>query len=570
MSIVEYKVVSYHPIRHRLQIKVVLPTPNDQTLLRMSAWRPGRYEEGNFSRLVSHLQGFDEKNERIRIQKSSKNTWTADTKNSQSLALTYLYYAAELTAGNTYLDENLLLINPVNSLIYSNEIFNSEIKISLSIKDDWKICGLEHKDDQSIFNGVDELFDTPILASSQITTDQYAVGNTRFYIHQLGTNKTDPKNIVEDFKSFTLSQIDAFGGFPVDVFSFILIGTPKKYLHGVEHLNSTVILLGPENEWNDKRYPNLLHVASHELFHVWNIKTLRPIEMLPYNFQELNYSRLGYIYEGITTYLGDYHLLNCGLLNRDGYLLILSEKMQTHIDNPGRFSMSLADSSVDTWVDGYVNGTPGRKVSIYNEGALIAFVLDTWIRSKTNNKFQLQSVMKKMYADFGSNPKGYDEQGFKNVIQEITGDCYDALFEDYIQQAQGYESIFQEACGYYGIAYTQTVSKIVSERELGMKISCSATKTSISSIADGSPADVGGLREGDELTHLNGEAVSENFNDLLDKTSGSDYNVSIKRNGFTKVVTLPLVQRTFYPTVKLSFIETDTQKIHINRKKFGF
>ncbi len=103
-----------------------------------------------------------------------------------------------------------------------------------------------------------------------------------------------------------------------------------------------------------------------------------------------------------------------------------------------------------------------------------------------------------------------------------------------------------------------------------MKISCSATKTSISSIADGSPADVGGLREGDELTHLNGEAVSENFNDLLDKTSGSDYNVSIKRNGFTKVVTLPLVQRTFYPTVKLSFIETDTQKIHINRKKFGF
>ena len=127
-------------------------------------------------------------------------------------------------------------------------------------------------------------------------------------------------------------------------------------------------------------YSELLGVSSHELYHAWNIKTIRPKAMHPYRFREENYSRLGYIYEGVTTYMGDLYLLKSGVFTLSEYLKELEQQFQRHFDNPARFYTSVGDSSFDTWLDGYISGAPGRKLSIYVEGCLLAFVTDFMIR----------------------------------------------------------------------------------------------------------------------------------------------------------------------------------------------
>ena len=140
---IDYRISLYQASRHRIQVHVTLPTPDDETILRIAAWRPGRYEEGNFARLITNLIAYHG-SQRIRTEKISKNEWLVHSKGIDSIVLTYLYYGAELTAGNTYLDEKLLLINPVNLLVYNDYCKKSEIKLTIEIPQEWSLAGLEH------------------------------------------------------------------------------------------------------------------------------------------------------------------------------------------------------------------------------------------------------------------------------------------------------------------------------------------------------------------------------------------------------------------------------------------
>ena len=567
---IDYRISIYQASRHRIQVNVTLPTFNDQTILRIAAWRPGRYEEGNFSRLISNLCVFDG-TKRLRIDKITKNEWLVHSKGIDYIQLSYLYYGAELTAGNTYLDENLLLINPVNLLVYSDYCFNQEINLTIDTPLGWNVVGLEHKTEGiANFKSLDEAFDTPILASSDIESFTYQVSDYTFHIHTLGKHGISTNQLVNDFKQFTEKQVFAFREFPTTVFSFLLIGVYEPYLHGVEHLNSTVIVLGELDEWKGNRYESLLSVASHELYHVWNVKSIRPRELVPYRYDCPTYSRLGYVYEGITTFFGDYYLLTSGLINSMRYLELLEKQIQTHVENLGRFSYSLADSSIDTWVDGYVKGTPGRKVSIYNEGCLMAFILDTRIRKATNNKASLQDLMNRLYYTNEITQVGYTEQDILHELNQITGIDFGSFFEQFINSANGYESLLNEAFLYYEIDMIQEIPNENYKQSIGIKIQTKNDKTFILDIAPGSPAEVGGLAEGDELLSINDQEIRTNLSEVLSEKSHEMLRIIIKRKGLKIEKTLPLVQRTFYPNIKLIMKETIQRQVKKNRIQFGF
>ncbi|MFM7565437.1 MAG: PDZ domain-containing protein [Flavobacteriales bacterium] len=566
---ITYHISLYQPSRHRLKVTFTIPCPSDETSLHIAAWRPGRYEEGNFSALVSHVQGFNENRERVLLQKKEKNEWIADTRETESLTVSYLYYGAILTAGNTYLDESMLLVNPVNLLIYNEYIFNNPIRITLDIPSDWQVCGLAHQENVLEFDGIDTLFDSPFFAAAASKTNTYEVDDKRFYIHLWGKHSLDEIKLLQDFRAFSQSQINAFGTFPVPCFSFILIGTHAHYLHGVEHLRNTVIVLGPTEAWHNDRYSDLLHVASHELYHVWNVKTIRPASFQPYRFQSLNYSRLGYVYEGITTYMGDYHLLKSGVITPEKYLTLLTNLVQTHIDNPGRYSMSVGDSSIDTWVDGYVMGTPGKKVSIYNEGALIAFYLDYRIRSATQNKCSLDTLMKELFNEFGSGTNGYEEQDILRILHNLCGIDFTSFFTTYVHQANGYETFLTEAFAFYGISFTPMDNPCHSQRELGIKTIESQGKIILLTMAPGSPAELGGLAEMDQILMINGKVLRNDLDMLLENREETEVHITVLRNGLPKEITLPIMQKSFYPRAALRLIETDTHQIHKNRKIFG-
>lgn len=568
-----YKLFLDQANRNFLRIEILLPVTENKTELFLAAWRPGRYEEGNFSKNIKNLCVHSDTNRKLDIQKTSKESWVVSTENCKFLRVSYLIYAKELNAGSTYIDDLQISINPINSFIYSSNCNHSKISIELQIPSNYKIAtSLLHEKNILFCNGLDELFDSPFIASAQLSKESYSIGKNNFHIWFNQLKPSDFEKICKDFEAFTLHQIEAFGEIPTQEFHFLIQCLPLPHFHGVEHVKSTMIALGPQSKILNEKYDELLSIASHELYHVWNVKTIRPVEMMPYKLQEPNYSFLGYIYEGVTTFMGDYFLLKSNLYDPKKYLNSLQILVQKHFDNFGRFAYSVAESSFDTWVDGYVPGIPGRKVSIYNEGALLAFVMDTMIRKSTNHKCSLQSVMNRLYFDFGCKGIGYTEEDYKRILKETSGIDFHDFFNNYIHGTQGYEKLLIEAFDFYGILMKENNSSSYSVSKLGMKTNFNGHNFIINEIAPGSPAELGGLSEHDAIIAINSIEIKSDLDAWLGHFENETKTILISRKGRIIERNLPEVNRCFYSGFQLNYLDESILSTNIvkNRKLFGW
>lgn len=533
--------------QHFIKIKVQFPVDENKTIIHLPSWRPGRYELGNFAKNIKNLKVFNDQNKAINFHKINKDSWEISSNETKYIKIEYQYFANELNAGSSYFDEQQLYVNPVNCFLYAEGKEQFPISLELNIPKNYTIASsLVQENNFLLAENFDELADSPFICSDNLEKQTYSVADTNFHIWFNNQLNIPWERVLTDFRSFTVKQIEDFGEFPVSEYHFLIQSLPYLAYHGVEHLKSTVITLGPSYDLFENRYDELLGVSSHELYHVWNVKSIRPKELLPYNFKKENYSELGYIYEGVTTYLGDLYLLKSGVFSLENYLKELGAQFQKHFDNPGRFAYSVAQSSYDTWLDGYVPGVPGRKVSIYTEGCLLAFVIDTKIRKATNNKRGIEEVMKRLYYNFAQNNKGYTEKDFIDQLENICGYSFQDFFNDYVHGTTPYETILLEALDFIGLELIQTPSNSYSEANLGMKTVHQANHLLISAIYPGSPAEMAGLSLGDELIALNTIKLNHDLDSCLNYFDASSKTLSFFRNGKLLQLTLPEVNRFFY------------------------
>ena len=362
-------IISYkNPHQHYIDIEFIADVSAATTTVQLPAWRPGRYELGNFAKNIQKWAAFDEKGNPLLFQKKTKDSWQIESKNAKQIHIKYNYYAAEINAGSSFLDENQLYVNPVNCCVYIPEKMNEKCELTLMLPENYKVAsGMNHSDKNKnghsfLLNNFHELVDSPFMASATLKHDSFIVGDVEFNLWFQGECKPDWEKLKTDFSKFCNHQLQMMKVFPVKKYHFLFQILPYKFYHGVEHITSTVIALGPGcSLMKGDLYENLLGVSSHELFHVWNVKTIRPIEMFPYDYSKENYSKLGYVCEGLTTYYGDYLLFRSGVFSEEQYFKTLNERLQKHFDNFGRNNLSVADSSFDTWLDGYSPGIPNRK-----------------------------------------------------------------------------------------------------------------------------------------------------------------------------------------------------------------
>ncbi len=421
---IHYKLSSQNPASHYIEVEITIDTIANSVLeLQLPAWRPGRYELGNFAKNIKRFEAYDENTNSLLVNKSSKDLWQIETNQSKKIIVRYSYHTTEINAGNCYADATQLYVNPVHLCMYVPQRMEEQHIVELQIPDSYKVAtSLPNVNNLFTAQSFDELADSPIIASAHLQSDFFELDGVKFWLHFNGECKPDWDKIKSDFIKFTQTQIRFWGSFPVKEYHYLFQILPHKFYHGVEHQHSTVIALGAGyNINNGSTYENLLGVSSHELFHTWNIKYIRPTEMLPYDFTKENYARTGYVYEGFTTYYGDVMLLTSGVFNIQQYFETLEERLQKHFHNEGRFNLSVTNSSWDTWLDGYTVGAPNRKTSIYDEGNLIALMLDVLIMKHTNNAKGLKDVCRKLYNDFGKQQKGYTEQDVISICEEMAG-----------------------------------------------------------------------------------------------------------------------------------------------------
>lgn len=520
----------------------------DALFLELPSWRPGRYEIGNFAKNIKGFKAFGADKQPLPFEKTAKDTWKIATKGQQQISISYNYYAAELNAGSTFLDPKQLYINPVNCFFYDAQQTQQPYQLQLHIPAEWQIASALHFDDEHIVElaNFDRLADSPLICSAAIDRRSYEVNGITFHICFNQQHMIPWERVLQDFSQFTQRQIQDFGEFPSPEYTFLIQALPYAVYHGVEHLDSTVIALGPSCDVFGSLYTELLGVCSHELYHAWNIKALRPAEMQPYNFKRENYALTGFIYEGITTYMGDLYLLKSGVFSLTQYLKELSKQVQKHLDNPGRFSMSVAEASFDTWLDGYVPGAPGRKVSIYTEGCLLAFYVDYRLRKATNHKMGIEHVVKDLYYNFGANTSGYTLAAYQSTLENLSGESFADFFKDYVCGTAAYEALIQEAFDFFGLELQQTPSKSYAEARLGMKVSLSGKEWQILSIYPGSPADTGGLAIGDLIIGVNGLRALPSLDNWLAFYENQNKTLLLDRNGQLLERFIPEVDRHFY------------------------
>ncbi|GAB3202520.1 putative metalloprotease with PDZ domain [Pontibacter aydingkolensis] len=513
--------IAYHlsysnPLTHYLDITLTISENTAQEVyLQLPAWRPGRYELQHFAQKLRAVTS-SANGQSITTSKITKDRWLVQANGAATIEIKYSFYARQMDGGGSWLDEEQLYLNPINCLMAVEGREHEPYFIKLAIPENWQIaCGLQETEKHTLqAASFDELVDSPFIASASLKKEMYEVNGIPFYIWIQGDCQPDWDKIKHDFTAFTKEQLEVFGDFPVQKYHYLNEILPYRTYHGVEHSNSTVITLGPgELLMAPSLYKEFLGVSSHELFHTWNIKKIRPAEMTPYNFAQENYFKTGYVAEGITTYYGDYMLARAGVFTAQQYFDELNTTLQRYFADYSRNNLSVADSSFDLWLDGYKPGIPDRKVSIYIKGALTALLLDLQLRQQTSRNASLDTIMRLLWERFGKTGKGYTEADYAKLVDEVAGISFASYFDQYINGTAPIEQALDEALYFVGCTLKKSENPIINEGKYGFKVT-SEGAAKVTAIALGSPASKA-VSVDDELVALNGRKIENNLQHLL-------------------------------------------------------
>lgn len=548
--------ISYtNPHRHFLTITIqTLELKDDCFDLQLPSWRPGRYELGNFAKNIRDFRVVDENGAELNFDKKSKDLWSVNNVKGKTLTISYLYYANEVNAGSCFVDDHLFYVNPIQCCMYRVGHEENALSLSLDYPETYTISLPEHlkTGDAYTFENFDLLVETPFLASENLHKLSYQIEgyDVMFNIWFEGVNDIPVDKIISDFKKFTTLQLEYFGALPVKVYDFIFLITPFKSYHGVEHTASTIITLGPDKElFEPKMYKEFLHISSHELYHTWNIKALRPAEMKPYDLSKENYSKLGFWYEGLTTLMGDLILWESGVFSDEQWNMCLNGYLKVHYFNHGHLNLSVADSSFDTWLDGYQIGIPNRKVSIYQDGALCMLMIHAAIKLHSDNKESLHTVMRGLFENQDVLQNGFSEAYLKHVLIKAGGDKVHEILTNYVYGTEDYIVGILEACDSLKWTLILDDNDDLYSGVLGIQVINTTDGVKVTKSIEGGLADVNTIAVGDEILEINGEQPT------------------IKTNPENEKGIYLLKVKTKYKTFEVEIISTEESRVGYKQYK---
>ncbi|GAB3177144.1 M61 family metallopeptidase [Telluribacter humicola] len=451
-----YQISVADPASRFLEISYTVSDIQSESIeVQLPAWRPGRYEIQNFAKYIQRLEVQGGSGQLRSFRKVTKDRWLIDTAGEQEVVIRYNFYANIQNAGSSYVDEDLWYLNFINFCLYTEGRITEPCRIELALPPEYEIaCGLPEVQKHTL-EALDyyQLVDSPLLASGSLQHEVYEEGSIHFHVWMYGNLRPNWRRIRTDFARFSREQIATMGEFPEKEFHFLNLILPTAFYHGVEHHSSTMIVLGPDDE-GEGLYTDLLGVSSHELFHTWNIIRIRPAELLPYDFTKENYFPTCFVAEGCTTYYGDLFLRRSGVFDDEAYFKELQVYMKRHFEHSAGASQSLIESSLDLWLDGYEKGIPKRKVSVYHKGALVALILDLYLRKKHNHERSLDDVMRLLWQRFGKPYVGYTLEDYKAVVEEVAEQPLDWYWQECIHTNTPLETRLNEALAFVGLQMT--------------------------------------------------------------------------------------------------------------------
>ncbi|WP_445407241.1 M61 family metallopeptidase [Acinetobacter seifertii] len=411
-----------------------LANPNQE--LWLPTWIPGSYLIREFSKHIEAVKAYDEAGRMLNIKKTEKNRWRLFNTDHELITVEYDVYAYDLSVRGAYVDQTRLYINPACVCLGLDGQEQSACELEIFLPDELKhfqlATGLASK---SLVKGrftlkadhYDQLIDSPFELAEQ-TRFSFDAHGIKHEFAISGQHNTNIERLKADIEKICAAEIEMFGSAPFKNYTFMAMATGNSY-GGLEHCNSTSLItprddLPKSNEPTEpsKDYQRFLGLCSHEYFHSWLVKFIRPENFANYNLHQEGYTSLLWIFEGFTSYYDDLILLRSGVISQKSYLDLLKSQLDRYLQNPGRFVQTVAESSFDAWIKFYRpdENTNNAGTSYYNKGALVALCLDLGLRLRGSS---LDALMRRLYENT-LNGIQVNERTVFDLCEELTGDSW--------------------------------------------------------------------------------------------------------------------------------------------------
>lgn len=539
---VYYKLSMNTPASHLLEVEIRVEHRTGKTLdLHMPAWRTGRYMILDFAGGVQEFSAVNEKGSPLPFKKIDKDTWRIEQGNSRSVTARYHVYANEFNMRTRELNSEHAFVDPLSVFMYVDELKGQPVELTVVPYRDWKVStGLTSVPGKpfTFTAPTFEYFgDCPLEIGHQKDFD-FIVDDKRHTICIYGDGNWNIDTLITDFTKIVIANKEFWGELPYERYVFMIHCQPNAG-GGTEHINSTIMGVRPFIFSNPGTYKGFLGLVSHEYFHTWNVKQLRPKAIAPYDFSKENYAEEFWVSEGSTSYFDDLILLRTGHSDARSYLEIIAQMVNNERSRFGNKIQPLAESSFDAWIK-YWRGrqnSQNAESDYYGKGAQVSLLLDLEIRQRSKNKHSLEEVMRTMFRRFPP-AKGFSNDDLRKVCEELAGGSFSEFFRTYLYTTaplpweEGLRSAGLE------VVLKDSVRKV----SLGISTADFGEKTRITNVTPNSPGAAAGLDIQDEILALNGYRV---------RTSDLNERIASMRQGDEAVISLFRNDKLMTVTVKL-------------------
>jgi predicted metalloprotease with PDZ domain len=500
------------PQTHYVEVETRIPTDGQPTIeLLMAVWTPGSYLIREYARNVESLAAATETGEPLTAEKTSKNHWRIETHGAPRVVVRYRVYSREMSVRTNFVDSRFALINGAPTFLTRAGAEGRPHDVRVVPPPDWEVVvtplpaapgGGEHAFRAASF---DVLVDSPIYLGNAVVHPFEAGGRSVLLVNE-GEDAAiwDGPRSAADAKKIVDEQIAFWGVAPFQRCVFFNLLTEAG--GGLEHRDSSVLM---SSRWRDRTregHLDWLGLVSHELFHAWNGKRLRPVELGPFDFEAENYTRSLWEVEGFTTYYGDLLVHRAGFSTRKEYLKELSKTIADLQTTPARKVQPLDEASFDAWIKYYRRdeNTANTATSYYTKGAVVAFLLDARIRHATGGRKSLDDALRLAYQRY-SGERGYRPEELRHTFEEVAGVDLGAWLARAVDSTE--ELDYTEALDWYGLRFAESEDEKKKDGEsielpaawLGADTEVQNGRLVVTVVKRETPAYESGLNVGDEI-----------------------------------------------------------------------
>lgn len=553
--------------------------------LEFPAWSPGRYFIYDFARNVQELQAHGSGRRPLAVERMAKGTWRVACDGEERIRIGYAMFGDALSGTFSQLDDRHASINGSSLFGYVVGRTSEEIALEIHAPEGWKAyAALPGRRQRGVATfraaNYDLLIDSPIEIGTPVHEQFVEDGITYHLVLDLAAGGSVRRASVlrrridrylADLQKIVRTYMATFGRPEFDAYYFLVNVDPyAPNGDGMEHLASTRLVLNG-SMLNDENYADLVEVSSHEFFHIWNVKRLRPAELGPFDYSRERYTTLLWFAEGFTQYYGHLMVHRAGVREEADFLKEVANEINMVDRSPGRFHRNLRMSSFDTWLitsarsgGAIPSNFKNTYVNYYHKGAVVALLLDLEIRKRSRGKRSLDDVIRLLYrnsyetAEFAGyflRGSGYTEQDVLEAVQQIAGRAVRTWLESMVSEAAELDCTQHLAAA--GFTLTRAPRKEARRRQknkeaeetpqlyTGLILPDLRDRTAdpfvrVLNVLDGSPAAVAGFSSGDLILALDQERVDGRRWEtvMAAKRAGSRIAVSFFRGA--RLLQLPL------------------------------